>query len=354
MTNPADFPPPVPWEKRLRSATSIRGGYTGQLKTLRKICQFVEGDLPKRSVLVNWIKDNLEMERKNSEDIVRNLLTRRVLECTDSEITLNQLAGHWYASEDDGLLIALLHSRIQFFGEMLEELHKAPLTIEELLEAAGKYGLEWRTPSQIQQRRGWLESAHLIKPVDGGRLGITDTGRRLLSQLQIHQPSIELPPTQTRSSALAQNLGGIDYVSPTRYEPTESKGVFEVDPDLVDRGTTAHMDVQDELAEVVRSAGLKPLSPASHDPQFDVAWKMGNSAFVAEVKSLTEENEERQLRLGLGQVLSYAHLLGWPEVKTVQPVLAVERRPTEKYWEALCAEHGVLLTWPDEFKELFG
>ena len=61
---------------------------------------------------------------------------------------------------------------------------------------------------------------------------------------------------------------------------------------------------------------------------------------------MTEENEERQLRLGLGQVLSYAHLLDWDEVKTVQPVLAVERRPAAEYWEALCKRHGVILTWP--------
>lgn len=79
----------------------------------------------------------------------------------------------------------------------------------------------------------------------------------------------------------------------------------------------------------------------------------GRYGFVAEVKSLTKDNEVRQLRLGLGQVLSYKHLLNWPGVKTVKPVLAVERRPTEKYWEALCNEHGVILTWPEEFGVLF-
>ncbi len=55
----------------------------------------------------------------------------------------------------------------------------------------------------------------------------------------------------------------------------------------------------------------------------------------------------------LGQVLNYAYLLDWPGVKTVQPVLAVERRPTADYWDALCKEHGVILTWPKKFGELF-
>lgn len=78
-----------------------------------------------------------------------------------------------------------------------------------------------------------------------------------------------------------------------------------------------------------------------------------DSDFVAEVKSLTEDNEVRQLRLGLGQVLNYAHLLGWPGVKTNQPVLAVEHRPADEYWVDLFKKHDVILTWPDQFGEPF-
>ena len=70
---------------------------------------------------------------------------------------------------------------------------------------------------------------------------------------------------------------------------------------------------------------------------------------MAEVKSLTEDNEVRQLRLGLGQVLNYAYLLDWPEAKTVQLVLAVERPPAAEYWTALCKDNGVILTWPKKF-----
>ncbi len=271
MTNPADIPPPLPWEERLRSVTTIRGGYTGQLNTLRKVCQFVDGESPKHPILVRWIEDNFGYERKNSEDIVRNLFRRGVLESAAGQVTLNKHASHWLTSEDDAILIALLHSRIQFFGEMLAELSGAPLSIEELHESAKKFGLNWDTLSQLQHRRGWLESAKLIEPAGGNRFAITDTGRHLLSQLQIQQPLVEPMPTQTRSAIQTENLDGSDYVSPTRHESTESKRVFEVDPDLVDRGTTAHMDVQDELAEAVLSAGLVPCSPATHDPQFDVA-----------------------------------------------------------------------------------
>ena len=353
VTNPADVPSPLPWEERLRSATSIRGGYTGQLNTLRRVCQLVVRERPERSVLTKWLQDNLNYEEKNSEDIVRNLLRRGVLESTASKITLSQHARRWYTSGDDGVLIALLHSRIRFFGEMLAELRVAPLAISELLEAAEKYGLSWNTPSQIQQRRGWLESAKLIEDVGNDRLAITEAGHDLLAKLALHRPGFNPIGPSIPEPLPDKKRGGSDYRSPARQKAAEQRRVFEVDPDLIDRGTAAHMDVQDRLAEAVRSAGIVPRSPVPHDPQFDVAWQIQDSAFVAEVKSVTEENEERQLRLGLGQVLSYAFLLDWPGVNDVQPVLAVERPPAGEYWSELCKEHGVILTWPGVFEDLF-
>lgn len=353
MTNPADIPPPLPWGERLKSATSIKGSYTGYLNTLRTISQFVDRERPKHPVLVKWLQDNLNYGEKNSEDIVRNLLRRGVFESTASQINLSQHARYWYASEDDGILIALLHSRIQFFGEMLAELRGAPLAIGELLEVAEEYGLNWATPSQIQQRRGWLESAKLIEPAGNDHLAITDAGRDLLAKLTVHRPGFAPTGPATPEPLPNKKRGGSDYKSPARQETNERRRVFEVDPDLVDRGTAAHMDVQDDLAEAIRSAGAEPRSPAPHDPKFDVAWQIGDSAFVVEVKSLTEENEDRQLRLGLGQVLSYAFLLDWPGVTDVQPVLAVERPPTNEHWGELCKEHGVILTWPEGFKDLF-
>jgi len=70
---------------------------------------------------------------------------------------------------------------------------------------------------------------------------------------------------------------------------------------------------------------------------------------VAEVKSLTAANEEKQLRLGLGQVLRYAHQLD-RQAGTV-PVLVVERIPRDSSWERLCEKLGVVLVWPDVFAE---
>lgn len=78
-----------------------------------------------------------------------------------------------------------------------------------------------------------------------------------------------------------------------------------------------------------------------------------HSFIIVEVKSLTPTNEERQLRLGLGHVLSYVHILDWPQAADLRAVLAVERKPTADCWTTLCAEHDVILTWPGAFDNLF-
>jgi len=85
------------------------------------------------------------------------------------------------------------------------------------------------------------------------------------------------------------------------------------------------------------------MSPTSSDPQFDVACRAGETTLVAEVRSLTILNEERQLRLGLGQVPRYAHLMSGRGATPV-PALVVERPPADASWNDLCAALGVLLT----------
>lgn len=36
-----------------------------------------------------------------------------------------------------------------------------------------------------------------------------------------------------------------------------------------------------------------------------------------------------------------------------EPHMAVEHRPTADYWTTLCAEHDVVLTWPEVYDDLF-
>lgn len=120
--------------------------------------------------------------------------------------------------------------------------------------------------------------------------------------------------------------------------------LFTFDPAARERALAAHARTQNALAAHVRSRGWTPLSPGSENPDFDLAWWVGSTMYVAEVKSLSGLNPTYQLRLGLGQVLHYrSQLMGAAEAPVA--VLAVEREP-EPTWLAVCKDAGVLLTWP--------
>lgn len=126
---------------------------------------------------------------------------------------------------------------------------------------------------------------------------------------------------------------------------------FAVDPIAVERSTRAHARIQNSLARFVTERGATPVSPLLHEPDFDVGWEHAGVFFVAEVKSLTKDNEEQQLRLGLGQVLRYRQSLAKIRATAIKAILAVEREPRDPAWELLCQELDVLLICPP-FKAL--
>ena len=139
---------------------------------------------------------------------------------------------------------------------------------------------------------------------------------------------------------------GADYRPAAEDAATASGVPFVVDPAIRERGLKGHATTQNAVAEWARRRGLVPRSPAPGEPNFDVAWLDSGTVFVVEVKSTTTDNEETQLRLGLGQVLRYRQLLAEGDHE-VQPVLAVEREPGDKGWFTLCKSLNVWLVWPD-------
>jgi hypothetical protein len=163
---------------------------------------------------------------------------------------------------------------------------------------------------------------------------------------------VEIPMAQTAAGAIDAGPSlGRPYITADETTTTIEWEPFSVDPSLVDRGTRGHALTQNALSAAVRRAGHEVLSPGPHDPRFDLAWRAGDRVYVCEVKSLTSNNEERQLRLGLGQVLRYRDLLAlrFPSVKAV---LAVEREPSDESWSRLCNSHDVALVWPARFDQV--
>ena len=141
---------------------------------------------------------------------------------------------------------------------------------------------------------------------------------------------------------------GTDYREADETIDLRPPQAGQPDPDAVGRGWKSHASIQNSLAKFVRTLGAVPRSPQVNDPQFDLCWEKDGKLFVAEVKSTTVSNEERQLRLGLGQVLRYRHLAGLSG-KKVGAVLAIERAPSDQGWENLCADLDVTLVWREVF-----
>lgn len=128
---------------------------------------------------------------------------------------------------------------------------------------------------------------------------------------------------------------------------------FEVDPDQIDQSTQLHAATQNALSAVVALRGCEPLSPTG-EPNYDLAWEEPDgSVVVVEIKSIRSTNSERQLRLGLGQVLRYRALLE-ADGRKVRSVLALSGPPHDLRWVGLCDEHGVSLIWMPNLAAMLG
>ncbi|MDX6697757.1 MAG: hypothetical protein QOE65_1154 [Solirubrobacteraceae bacterium] len=176
----------------------------------------------------------------------------------------------------------------------------------------------------------------------------------LVPQLeQVQELAQRTRPTSAEPApAAAEHKLGADYRHADPNTRTARRQPFSVDPDLVDRALEGHARTQEALAQAVTEAGMAPRSPRPGEPAFDLAWEDGALIVVAEVKSLTDRNEEKQLRLALGQVLRYAHLLG-AKGRSIRRVIATEREPSDGSWSELCSAAGVTLVWPETFAILF-
>lgn len=108
----------------------------------------------------------------------------------------------------------------------------------------------------------------------------------------------------------------------------------------LERAVQSHALIQNAVAQAGIAVGLKPWRPTPAGAAFDVALSHSDGhVFIVEVKSATAVNLEFQLRIGLGQVLRYAHQLR-SDAYTVHPVVALELRPDDS-WLSLLRDLGV-------------
>jgi len=146
-----------------------------------------------------------------------------------------------------------------------------------------------------------------------------------------------------------ENLGD-DYryadedMAPSKRQP------FETDPDIIDRGSKAHKKLQNDFANFLIKNNIKPERPNNSKINFDIGWRNNNKYFIAEIKSITEKNEEKQLRLGLGQILRYLSKTD-RNLNNIIPVLIAEKI-IDKSWHKTCNDYNVKLLTPENFENI--
>ena len=102
------------------------------------------------------------------------------------------------------------------------------------------------------------------------------------------------------------------------------------------------------LANFLKDENLEVFSSSAGAIKFDILWKQDETYFVGEVKSITNENEESQLRTALGQVLRYKSQLGLAGMECTA-VIITDKPVSDMSWFDACQENSVLLISPETF-----
>lgn len=116
---------------------------------------------------------------------------------------------------------------------------------------------------------------------------------------------------------------GAEYVFADEVTTVADGESSDFPSELLSDALQRHARLQNKVAQWLIDAGIAPMSPNAREPRFDIAWTRDDCVFVAEVKSLTHENEVRQIRYGIGQVLDYASRV------SAVPLLFLDKLPSD-------------------------
>jgi hypothetical protein len=159
-----------------------------------------------------------------------------------------------------------------------------------------------------------------VESVGGGRWRLTVLGEAAL------RPSFGVPYRPPPRSA-AGSRGAVD---------------LKLDLDELDRRTDRHMDLQDELQQALASRGFDTRSPAPGEPEYDLAFTVGEETWLVEVKTVGSTNQTQQFRLGLGQIVEYRYRVADAMEGEVRVAFLVESVPKAE-WAAIAESVEVTL-----------
>src|SRR5262249_35460270 len=114
-----DLPRALNWNQRRKSAYPLPGGYDGYVTSLTTIQDWVAERQPERETLERWLVEHLRVSATRSQFIIDFLQALSLLQANGAIVVLTDHAMRWRNYPDFSYLMALLHSRVQFIGEMI-------------------------------------------------------------------------------------------------------------------------------------------------------------------------------------------------------------------------------------------
>ena len=250
-----DLPPALPWAHRYKGVLPLPGGYDRYLEWLTEVCNFIETHRPRQVELRGWVQDGYSLTEGSADLRVGFLHKVGLLESSGETSRVAALTRRWLQDGDSSLIIAQVHSRTRFIGEMLNESHAAEISggnlrTSELLHIANvRYDCGWFSSSQIDNRRGWLQSAGMLRMNAENRFAITSAGQDLLQRLDVYEPPLPATapgPAVVRASPEFTEPSGAPIGTAHSPEPEEllSSGA---PPILLEPAPTIASALADEL-----------------------------------------------------------------------------------------------------------
>jgi hypothetical protein len=184
------------WPQRAKGVLPMPGGYNGYLASLRKVRSLISEERPTPGELASRLESVLGVKAAAAR--LRESFLRKIgiVTVQGGACSLGPWTDKWMASNDHRIMVALLHARCQFIGEMLAAA-SSPSTNEGLLAVANDhYGMGWDTQTQIVNRRGWLQSAGMLEDAGDSKVMLSDFGRLFLAEIELYDPR-EAPPVIT-------------------------------------------------------------------------------------------------------------------------------------------------------------
>jgi hypothetical protein len=187
----AQWPPAFSWGQRTKSITLLPGGIEAYREVLAQILAEVADSEPSRDELAVSISQQFDVGRRRGVLVVGFLTRIALLAGGSSRLELTPEAERWRAEGDDVFLLALIHGRVRYLGEMLAHLEQ-PRALEEVLEHANShYAMNWTSMAQIVRRRHLLGGLGAVAYDDHGRLARTQLGEQALAALSLAPPISE-------------------------------------------------------------------------------------------------------------------------------------------------------------------